>query len=71
MPMVSGKEMIKFLTKQGFEGKRRKSGESHVRMIHSDVRRTTVSLHSELDIGTLNAILSQTEISREQFIQDF
>ena len=66
LPVISGGELIKFLFKRGFSKQRQKG--SHVIVKHSDGRRTTVPLHSELDRGTLKAILNQVN-ELEYFIQ--
>jgi len=64
---VSGKEMCKILEKLGFK-KIHQVG-SHVRYVHSDGRRTVVSVHGneELSIGLIKEIMRQVEISREDF----
>lgn len=71
LPIISGKELIKFLNKQGFEIIGRKG--SHVRMkkkIAAKTLITVVPLHSRIDPGTLLAILRQCEISREKLIDN-
>ena len=65
LPVISGITLIKFLSKRGFKTQRQRG--SHVIMKHSDGRRTTVPLHSELDRGTLRAILNQIN-EYQQFI---
>jgi predicted RNA binding protein YcfA (HicA-like mRNA interferase family) len=65
LPVVSGKEVIKFLAKNGFEIIGRKG--SHVRMkkkLGEKVLVTVVPLHKKLDPGTFLAILRQCELSR-------
>lgn len=65
---IKGKEMIAILERLGFEmmGKRG----SHVRLGHSDGRRTQVAVHPKpIPQGTLRAILRQAEISTEEFIE--
>jgi len=68
--VISGKTLLRVLAKAGFtvEGQRG----SHVKMkkrLSDRVLVTTVPLHRELDVGTLNGILKQAEISRETFFQ--
>jgi len=66
LPIVSGKNVIKFLNKRGFEIIGRKG--SHVRMkkkMGDKVLVTVVPLHKKLDSGTFLAILRQCELSRE------
>ena len=65
LPVVSGKEVIKFLVKNGFQIIGRKG--SHVRLkkkIGEKVLVTVVPLHKKLDPGTFLAILRQCELSR-------
>ena len=72
LPIISGKELIKFLSKKGFEIVSQKG--SHVRMKQNkfgEVKVTIVPLHKELDAGTLLAILRQCEIEKEEFMKDF
>ncbi len=70
LPVISGKELLRVLAKAGFviQGQRG----SHVKVKKRLVDRvivTTVPLHRELDVGTLNGILKQAEISREAFFE--
>ncbi len=67
LPVVSGVELIKILTKHfGFKAIRQ-SG-SHITLTN-DISFITVPLHPELDRGTLNAILKDAKISREEFMK--
>jgi predicted RNA binding protein YcfA (HicA-like mRNA interferase family) len=68
LPIVSGMEMIKYLTKKGFTVTRQKG--SHV-VLRSGDRRVTVPLHNELDRGTLLAILEEAGISKEEFLKEW
>lgn len=69
LPVISGKDLIKFLTKNyDFEVKRQKG--SHV-FLESQNHSTTIPMHSELDRGTLKAILKQVGIERDEFIQQY
>ena len=66
-PVVSGKKLIKFLCKQGFEVVGRKG--SHVRLKKRAVGKiwvTVVPLHKRLDPGTLLAILRQCDMPKEK-----
>lgn len=69
LPIVKHKELIKALKRLGFE-EHRQSG-SHLIMKHSNGLRTTVPIHGGKDVpkGTLKAILRDTEITVEQFIE--
>lgn len=64
---ISAKELIKILEKQGFEVVHQKG--SHVRLKHSDSRRTTVPMHSgeNVGVGLLRKILRDVNISRNEF----
>ncbi|MDG6908553.1 MAG: type II toxin-antitoxin system HicA family toxin [Nitrososphaerota archaeon] len=67
LPAISGKELIKILSKLGFTPARQKG--SHVFLRHPDGRRTVVPLHQEINKSTLVDILSQTKLSREEFLK--
>lgn len=64
LPVISGKDLIKILTKSGFEVVRQKG--SHI-SLQKEKYRTVVPLHDELAKGTLLAILRQCGISRTEF----
>ncbi len=67
LPVISGKRTVAALERAGFAQTRQRG--SHVFVIHPKEphRRTTVPLHSELDRGTLRAILRQADISIDRF----
>ena len=64
---INSKELIKILEKQGFNKVHQKG--SHVRMKHTDGRRTTIPIHSgeKVGVGLLRKILRDTGISRSDF----
>jgi predicted RNA binding protein YcfA (HicA-like mRNA interferase family) len=65
---VSGADTIRALRRAGFERVSQRG--DHVKMRHTSPRRTTiVPLHSELDIGTLRAILRQAGLTATEFRQ--
>jgi len=67
LPIISGKQLIKFLSKQGFEIVGRKG--SHVRLKKKTGTKTLVTvvpLHKKLDSGTLLAILRQCNLQRNE-----
>ena len=67
LPVISGFELIKILTKNcGFRILRQKG--SHVTLTN-DISFITVPLHDELDKGTLNSILKDAKISRREFLK--
>ncbi len=70
LPIISGKELLKLLSKKGFIPDRQKG--SHVivkKRLPDKVIVTVVPLHKRLDPGTLLAILKQAGIEREEFEQ--
>lgn len=71
-PVLSGKEMVKFLSKEGFKvvGKRG----SHIRMKKIVEPRNLVVIipdHKELAVGTFHAILRQANLNLEDFMQKY
>ncbi len=69
-PVVSGKEMIKYLSKYGFEIVGRKG--SHIRLKKLTEPRNLVVIvpdHKELAQGTLRSILRQAGITFEEFVK--
>jgi len=70
LPLIKGKELIKFLESLGFIITRTKG--SHVRMRSEDGRATTVPVHGIKDIpkGLLRKIVREDiEMELENFIQ--
>ncbi len=68
LPVISGKELVKILQKEGFEAKRQKG--SHVILVKESVKKAVVvPLHSEIDKGTLIEIIRQAGMTREEFFQ--
>ena len=66
LPVLSGKELIKILGKAGFETDHVTGSHAILRKNVPPFTRVTVPLHKELAKGTLNAILKQTGITREE-----
>lgn len=72
MPKLSpirGKDLIAILRKQGFRVIRQRG--SHVRLEHSDGRKTTVPLHAgeKVGKGLLRKILHDVHLSPEEFVR--
>ena len=70
LPVVSGTEVVKSLTKVGFEVVGR-SG-SHVRLkkkVDGKVWIVIVPMHRELAKGTLSSIIRQSGLTRDEFIK--
>ncbi|MEK6963632.1 MAG: type II toxin-antitoxin system HicA family toxin [Nanoarchaeota archaeon] len=66
LPILSGKEMVKILSKYGFEVLGQKG--SHVIMVgvrNGMKRKPVVPMHSELRKGTLLSILKQADLTKE------
>jgi len=67
LPRISGNDLLKILTKHfGFRSLRQKG--SHITLTNDKVF-ITIPLHPELDTGTLNAILKDAGINREDFLK--
>jgi predicted RNA binding protein YcfA (HicA-like mRNA interferase family) len=66
LPVVYGYDVIKALTKIGFEIKRRKG--SHV-VLQKEFIVLTVPLRKTLKKGTLRAIIRQAGLSVEEFLK--
>ena len=69
LPRLSGKELIKILSKIGFEIIRQRG--SHIFLRHNDGRTTVVPNHKEIDKGTLLEIIRQVKLKREEFMDLF
>jgi predicted RNA binding protein YcfA (HicA-like mRNA interferase family) len=67
LPVVSGRELIKILTKHfGFRVLRQRG--SHVTLTN-DISFITVPIHPELDPGTLKAILNDARVGRDELLR--
>ena len=70
LPRLSGKEVIKIISKIGFKTIRQKG--SHVFMMKETENKkitTVVPLHDEIDKGTLLEIIRQAGLKREEFFK--
>lgn len=70
LPVISGLELIKLLDKTGLHAVRQ-SG-SHVFLkgfFKNELRMFPVPLHRELAIGTLNEIIKQSGLTKEEFLK--
>ena len=67
LPNVSGNEVIKALTKIGFEAVRQKG--SHVRMKDEDNRVVTIPIHNNKSLGKglLRKILRDADLTVDEF----
>jgi len=66
LPVVSGRKLVKILTKN-FRFRVLRQRGSHVTLTN-DISFITVPLHDELDKGTLSAILSDAKIEKDDFM---
>lgn len=70
LPRLSGKEVIKILSKQGFIATRQKGSHVILKKENNDKTLVTVvPLHSELDRGTLLEIIRQCGMKKEEFLK--
>ena len=71
LPLLSSKEVCKFLEKQGFVMIRQKG--SHRFYRHTDGRSTVVLIHSNKDIKRtlLKAILNEIRMTRKEFFEKY
>jgi len=70
LPLISGREAIKALTKVGFQVTGRKG--SHIKLkkkIDDKVLVVIVPDHAELARGTLKSILNQANLTKEEFLK--
>ncbi|MEN9626236.1 MAG: hypothetical protein RL557_564 [archaeon] len=68
LPQISGKELIKILSKCGFIVVRQRG--SHVRLekkIDGEIIKLTVPVHPQLKRGTLSSIIKDSKIPEEEF----
>ena len=70
LPRLSGKELIRILSKEGFVPIRQRG--SHVFMIKellTGTKTTVVPLHKEIDTGTLLEIIRRIGMKRDDFLK--
>jgi predicted RNA binding protein YcfA (HicA-like mRNA interferase family) len=66
LPIVSGRDVVRALTKAGFTEVSQRG--SHVKLRNDAGRTAIVSMHRELARGTLRSILRQAGLEVEVFI---
>ena len=71
LPLLSSRELCKFLERNGFKLIRQKG--SHCFYRHQDGRTTVVPTHSNKDIkrGLLRGILNEIRMTREEFFNKY
>ncbi len=68
LPVVSGKDIIKALAKIGYTLDHQTGSHMILRHKVPPYRRLTIPNHKEIAKGTLNAIIKQSGLSREEFL---
>jgi len=69
LPIVSGKEAIKALTKVGYKVVRQKGSHVRLRDIHNPNHKPiTIPLHKEIKPGLLKKILKDANLTVEEFM---
>lgn len=66
LPVLSGEEVIKVLSKLGFKARK---GSHVVLQRADDYRNISVPLHKKLKAGTLRAIIKQAGLTVEEFME--
>ena len=70
LPVLSGKEVIKVLSKQGFAISRQKGSHIILTKIAPEGKKgVVVPNHKEIDKGTLLEIIRQSGMSKEDFLK--
>ena len=70
LPILSGHDVIKILSKQGFNVARQKG--SHIILVKESVagkKGVVVPNHKEIDRGTLLEIIRQSGLTKEEFMK--
>lgn len=67
LPQISGKDTIKALARIGYYFFSQKG--SHIRLHHRNKKAVTVPNHRVLDKGLLRKIISDVELSVEEFLK--
>jgi len=67
LPILSGKELIRILSKAGYWIHDQKG--SHVHLRHTFRPPLTVSNHDEIAIGTLKALIKDARFSEEELME--
>ena len=68
LPVLSGRDIVKILTKQGFEIVGRKG--SHIRLKKITKENSYVTVvpdHKEIPVGTLKSIIRQSGLDEKEF----
>jgi predicted RNA binding protein YcfA (HicA-like mRNA interferase family) len=69
LPTLSGREVVKALKKIGYEVDHQTGSHLILRQNKKPYRRLTVPNHKEIAKGTLRAIIRQSGLTREEFLE--
>ncbi len=69
LPVLSANELIKVLSKIGYQIDHQTGSHIILRNVNYPFRRLTIPNHKEIAKGTLRAIIRQAGLSLEEFIQ--
>ena len=67
LPVVSGKDLIRALSRAGYYVRDQKG--SHVHLRHPTKKPLTVPMHETIAKGTLNEIIKSTGMKKEEFAE--
>jgi len=67
LPSVSEREVVKALTKSGYEQDRQRGSHIILRQVASPHRRIVIPDHNEVARGTLRAIIRQAGLTVDEF----
>ena len=67
LPRVSGREVVKALTKTGYEQDRQRGSHIILRQTAAPHRRVVIPDHDEVAKGTLRAIIRQAGLTVDEF----
>jgi len=70
LPILSGSDLVKILSKAGFQFVRQKG--SHIILVkftESKKRAVVVPNHKEIDRGTLSEIIRQAGLTKDEFLK--
>lgn len=68
LPQIRPVNLSKFFQKQGFQVIRQVG--SHQRLAHADGSKITIAIHRKpIPLGTLNSILKQANMNRDEFLK--
>ncbi|MDD3159843.1 MAG: type II toxin-antitoxin system HicA family toxin [Candidatus ainarchaeum sp.] len=69
LPNLSGQEILKILKKYDYELDHQTGSHLIIRQKNEPHRRLTIPNHNPVSIGTLNAIIKQSGLTREEFLK--